>query len=258
MAGNGAHGDGGSPAAIEAGKLTKEYRLGEHRSLQQTLRYLTFGSKLSGPSLEVLSQLDLSVGRGEALGIVGGNGSGKSTLLQLISGITLPTDGWLTVRGRVLPLLAVGQSFHPELTGSENVMLFGASIGVERGVIADRMDDVAAFAELEMHMDTPVKRFSSGMLSRLSFATAVLFPADIYMFDEVLAVVDEEFESRCLAEIKKLSREERTVVFVSHNLEQVAELCTRVMWLESGRVKQVGPPDRVLDAYAKTAHAVDD
>jgi ABC-2 type transport system ATP-binding protein len=258
MARDAAQANGAGPNAIEAAGLTKDYRLGEHRSLQQTVRHLTFGAGVEGPSLTVLSALDLEIARGEAFGIVGGNGSGKSTLLQLISGITLPTDGWLTVRGQVLPLLAVGQGFHPELTGRENVMLFGASIGVERGVIAHRMDDVAAFAELERHMETPVKRLSSGMLARLSFATAVLFPADIYLFDEVLAVVDEEFERRCLTEIKKFSSEGKTVIFVSHDLDEVAELCDRVMWLESGRVKQVGTPKKVLGAYADSAQAAQD
>jgi ABC-type polysaccharide/polyol phosphate transport system ATPase subunit len=255
MGRDGAHANGAGPHAIEAGGLTKEYRLGEHRSLQQTVRHLTFGGGFEGPSLAVLSDLDLEIARGQAFGIVGGNGSGKSTLLQLISGITLPTDGWLTVRGQVLPLLAVGQGFHPELTGKENVMLFGATLGVPRPVIRDRMDEVAEFADIELHMDTPVKRFSSGMLSRLSFATVILFPADIYLFDEVLAVVDEEFQERCLREIHKLSHEGKTVIFISHNLEQVANLCTRVMWLESGRMKQVGGPKEVLDAYAKSAHA---
>jgi len=151
----------------------------------------------------------------------------------------------------VLPLLAVGTGFHPELTGRENVNLFGASIGVPRKVIRDSLDRVAAFADLERHMDTPVKRYSSGMLSRLSFATAVLFPADIYLFDEVLAIVDSEFQSRCLAEISQLSDAGRTVIFVSHDLDQIASTCDRVMWLESGRLRAVGPTRTVLDRYAR-------
>ena len=149
----------------------------------------------------------------------------------------------------MLPLLAVGTGFHWELTGRENVNLFGASIGIPREVDPDSLDRVAAFAELELHMDTPVKRYSSGMLSRLSFATAVLFPADIYLFDEVLAVVDAEFQRRCLAEISKLSEAGRTVIFVSHDLDQVASICDRVMWFESGRLRQEGPTRAVLDAY---------
>jgi ABC-type polysaccharide/polyol phosphate transport system ATPase subunit len=151
----------------------------------------------------------------------------------------------------VLPLLSVGTGFHPELTGRENVTLFASSLGVPRRAIESRMDDVAEFAELERHMDTPVKRFSSGMVARLCFAIAMQFPADIYVFDEVLAVVDGEFQHRCLTEIKNMRSNGRTVIFVSHSLDQVAEVCDRVMWLESGEVRDVGRTDEVLAAYVK-------
>ena len=238
--------------AIEANGLTKHYRLGEHQSLTLTVRRLMTRSKDTG-LFTALSGVDLSAHAGESIGIVGGNGSGKSTLLQLVAGITIPTGGSLVVRGRVLPLLAVGTGFHQELTGRENVMLFGASIGIQRSVIQEGMDEVGAFAELERHMDTPVKRFSSGMLSRLSFATAVLFPADVYLFDEVLAVVDGEFQDRCLAQIAGLHRAGRTVLFVSHNLDQVASICSEVVWLESGRVRQHGPAGEVLKTYENSA-----
>jgi homopolymeric O-antigen transport system ATP-binding protein len=243
------------PAAIEAAGLSKGYLLGEHRTLQKTLRRLTW-RPVESAELRALSDVNLQVQPGERLGIVGGNGSGKSTFLQLICGITVPTEGVLTVRGRVLPLLAVGTGFHPELTGRENVKLFGASIGIPINVIRDSMESVAAFADLELHLDTPVKRYSLGMLSRLSFATAVLFPADIYLFDEVLAVVDAEFQERCLAEIKKLSTAGRTVVFVSHDLDQVVSTCDRVVWFDSGRVREIGPTRSVLDSYIRAnAHS---
>jgi lipopolysaccharide transport system ATP-binding protein len=246
--------DGSGVPAIEAVGLKKGYRLGEHRSLQQTIRYLMpMSGRGDDNLLEVLSGIDFTIQQGESFGIVGGNGSGKSTLLQLISGITLPTGGSLFVRGRVLPLLAVGTGFHPELTGRENITLFGASIGIPRKQILDSFERIAAFAELELHMDTPVKRYSPGMLSRLTFATAVLFPADIYLFDEVLAVVDAEFQQRCLAEIRRLSEAERTVIFVSHDLDQVAETCDRVMWLEGGELRTVGPPREVLDSYVRAS-----
>lgn len=248
--------NGQDELAIQAGDLSKRYRLGEHRSLGNTVRQLTGrSSDAEGNSLEALADVDFSVARGETLGIVGGNGSGKSTLFQLVAGITLPTGGWLTIRGRVLPLLAVGTGFHPELTGRENITLFGASIGVPQTVIRESMDRVAAFAELELHMETPVKRYSSGMLSRLSFATAVLFPADIYLFDEVLALVDAEFQERCLAEIAQLVQAGRTVLFVSHDLDQVATLADRVMWLESGRIRDIGPTEKILAEYERR-HAV--
>jgi ABC-type polysaccharide/polyol phosphate transport system ATPase subunit len=161
----------------------------------------------------------------------------------------------MEVHGRVVPLLAVGTGFHPELTGRENVTLFASSLGVPRQAIAEQMDAVAEFAGIENHMDTPVKRFSSGMLARLSFAIAMQFPADIYVFDEVLAVVDGEFQQRCLAEIKNLHALGRTVIFVSHSLDQVADVCQRVMWLDRGRVHEIGPADEVLAAYAQSSVA---
>ena len=232
----------GKPDALIATGLRKTYRLGEHRSLQQTVNRMTRRNQEQRPMLEALAGVDFKVRRGEAFGVVGTNGSGKSTLLQILAGTTLPTGGQMVVRGRVLPLLAVASGFHAELTGRENVTLFGASLGVPQFAIRDRMDAVAAFAEIERHMDTPVKRYSSGMLSRLSFAIAMQFPADIYVFDEVLAVVDGEFQARCLAEIRRLHSEGRTVIFVSHDLEQVREVCENVMWLEKGLVRI--PPRR--------------
>jgi ABC-type polysaccharide/polyol phosphate transport system ATPase subunit len=238
------------PFAVSAEGVRKDYRLGELHSLQQTIRRLTARSGgTAQPRLEALAGVDFTVWRGEAMGIVGTNGSGKSTLLQVLAGTTIPTSGVLRVRGRVLPLLAVGQGFHPELTGRENVTLFASSLGVPRRTIESRMDSVTEFAELDRHMDTPVKRFSSGMVSRLSFAIAVQFPADIYIFDEVLAVVDGEFQARCVAEIKRLHSEGRTVLFVSHSLQQVADVCDRVIWLDGGTVKQVANTEDVLAAY---------
>ena len=242
----------GTTAAIVAEDLSKHYQLGQLYSLQQTVRHLMRRSRNGGPpSLEALRSVSFTVAHGESFGIVGTNGSGKSTLLQVIAGTIVPTGGSLTVQGRVLPLLAVGAGFHLELTGEENVTLFASSLGIPRAVIRERIGAVAEFAELERHMDTPVKRFSSGMLSRLSFAIAMQFPADIYVFDEVLAVVDGDFQARCLEEIVGLHAAGRTVIFVSHSLEQVSEVCERVMWLDSGEVKQIGPTDDVLDTYSR-------
>lgn len=242
----------GISAAIVARGLSKSYRLGELHSLQQTFNHLLRPRTLvAGPSIDALDDLDFTVRRGEAFGIVGTNGSGKSTVLQILAGTILPTGGSMTVQGRVIPLLAVGTGFHPELTGRENVTLFASSLGVPRKAIAKRLGAVAEFAELDQHMDTPTKRFSSGMLSRLSFAIAMQFPADIYIFDEVLAVVDGEFQAHCLVEISRLQRAGRTVIFVSHDLDQVATVCQRVMWLERGRLKRIGPAAEVLDDYAR-------
>jgi ABC-type polysaccharide/polyol phosphate transport system ATPase subunit len=242
--------NGNRPPAIVAEKLSKRYTLGELQSLRQTAdRLMRRRSAHDQPSLQALSEVDFVVQAGDAFGVVGTNGSGKSTLLQILAGTTLPTGGQMEVRGHVLPLLAVGTGFHAELTGRENVTLFASTLGIPRAVIRERMDAVAEFAELERHMDTPVKRFSSGMLSRLSFSIAMQFPADIYIFDEVLAVVDGEFQARCIDAIHGLHREGRTVIFVSHSLDQVAHVCTHVLWLEKGRVKQDGAATEVLEAY---------
>jgi lipopolysaccharide transport system ATP-binding protein len=242
--------NGSRSIAIDARSLKKHYRLGELQSLRETVRRVgRLKSAHNPPGLEALDGVDFTVHRGEAFGIVGTNGSGKSTLLQVLAGTTLPTGGEMEVHGRVVPLLAVGTGFHPELTGRENVTLFASSLGIPAGVINKRMDAVAEFAEIERHMDTPVKRFSSGMLARLSFAIAMQFPADIYVFDEVLAVVDGEFQARCLEEIKGLHREGRTVIFVSHSLDQVAEVCETVLWVDRGKVAALGPTAEVLNAY---------
>jgi lipopolysaccharide transport system ATP-binding protein len=236
--------------ALAAHDLSKHYQLGELQTLRRTVNKLLrrpLGDEASG--LEALTSVDFTVGPGEAVGIVGTNGSGKSTLLQILSGTTLPTGGEVEVFGRMTPLLAVGTGFHPELTGRENVTLFASFLGIPTEVIKARMEAVAEFADIERFMDTPVKRFSSGMLSRLSFSIAMQFPADIYIFDEVLAVVDGEFQLRCIDEIKRLHREGRTVIFVSHSMDQVADVCDRVIWLERGRLALDGPTGEVLAAY---------
>jgi ABC-type polysaccharide/polyol phosphate transport system ATPase subunit len=240
------------PVAVAATGLRKHYRLGELQSLRRTAHSILRRSPATPePGLEALSGVDLTVLRGEAIGLVGSNGSGKSTLLQILAGTTLPTDGEMRVCGRVLPLLAVGHGFHPDLTGRENVTLFASSLGIPRATIEEQMDAVTAFAELEQHLDTPVKRFSSGMVSRLSFSIAVQFPADIYVFDEVLAVVDGEFQERCITEIKRLHASGRTVLFVSHHRAQVVEVCQRVIWLEEGAIREIGPAAEVLEAYER-------
>jgi lipopolysaccharide transport system ATP-binding protein len=250
--------NGAGPVAIAAKGLCKHYRLGEHHSLQLTVnRLLRRGGGSELLRLDALVDVDFTIRRGEAIGIVGRNGSGKSTLLQIVSGTTLPTEGEMRVYGRVLPLLAVGQGFHPELTGRENVTLFASSLGIPRETIKARMRAVGEFAELERHMDTPVKRFSFGMASRLSFSIAMQFPADTYVFDEVLAVVDQDFQERCIQEIRRVNNDGRTVIFVSHNLEQVEALCDQVMWLRDGRVQRIGPTTEVLRDYARHADSVD-
>lgn len=241
--------------AVRAVGLRKQYRLGRLSSLSGTLSKLIGRSgSATANQFEALAGIDLEVYRGETVGLVGTNGSGKSTFLQILAGTTVPTGGQLVVRGSVLPLLAVGLAFHPDLTGRENVTLFGASTGIPLKTIRERMDDVIEFSGVGEHIDTPVKRFSSGMMSRLSVAIAVQFPADIYIFDEVLAVVDSEFQERCLAVIKEKHSAGRTVFFVSHNRSQVEAVCSRVLWLDHGNVRAFGPASEILDAYHAEHH----
>lgn len=237
-------------SSVVADSLSKVYRLGEHVSLRSTLgRFSRNGQRTNEAEFRALDKVSFQVGQGECYGIIGHNGSGKSTLLQVLAGITVPTEGVMSFRGRVLPLLAVGTGFHPELTGRENIELFGTVLGVSRTEIRAQVDRIAEFAEIERHLDTPNKRYSDGMQARLSFAIAILFPADIYLFDEVLAVVDGEFRERCLAEIEQLHRSGRTVIFVSHDLEQVGVVCDRVMWMRGGAAHMVGDAQTVLPLY---------
>jgi lipopolysaccharide transport system ATP-binding protein len=234
--------------AISANKVSKTYHLGEHVS-----RLRHGGHRDEDSALWAVRHVSFDVYRGECVSLLGGNGSGKSTVLQLTAGITPPTDGELIVRGRVLPLLAIGSAFHPELTGRENVLVFGTVLGLSRRTILESTDDIADFAEVATHLDTPVKRYSSGMLARLSCALAMLFPASIYLLDEVLATVDSEFRERCLDHVEELIAGGATVMFVSHDATQVRRLSDRVLWLDSGRLVYDGPPDEGLAAYADHA-----
>lgn len=240
---------------VVAERLSKTYRLGEHLRLEATLRTVVRRTT-TRPRLEALREVSFEGYTGECFGIVGSNGSGKSTLLQILAGITPPTSGTMTVRGSVLPMLAVGAGFHHELTGRENSFLYGTILGLDRQVIERKLDDIATFAELERHFDTPLKRYSVGMQSRLCFAIAMLFPADVYCFDEVLAVVDGEFKDRCLAEVRALAARDATVFFISHDLEQVGTLCDRVMWLQDGEPREIGDAEPVIERYSRHVAAV--
>jgi lipopolysaccharide transport system ATP-binding protein len=240
----------GPEPAVVARDLSKTYQLGELLRMETTLRVLL----RRGPErtmFEALRAVSFEARPAECFGIVGTNGSGKSTVLQILAGITCPTSGSLAIRGTVLPLLAVGAGFHHELTGRENSFLYGTILGLDRQLIESKLDDIAAFAELERHFDTPLKRYSHGMQSRLCFAIAMLFPANVYCFDEVLAVVDGEFKERCLNEVSSLAAAGSTVFFVSHDLQQVAGLCDRVMWLQDGDVREIGQPDEVVERYRR-------
>jgi lipopolysaccharide transport system ATP-binding protein len=243
-----------SELALDCRDLTKVYKLGETFSLQQTVSRLLPGRSNVLPDFAALKEVTFSVPAGSIFGIVGSNGSGKSTLTQVIAGITVPTSGEVTVWGNVLPLLEVGAGFHPELTGRENVLLLGAILGISNRDVSASMDAIVDFAGVHQHFNTPLKRYSSGMQARLSFATAICFPSEIYVFDEVLAVVDDDFRDKCIEELTKLNRLGRTIIFMSHDLDLVRGVCRDGMWLEKGVVRKTGSMGEVAEAYAASTH----
>jgi lipopolysaccharide transport system ATP-binding protein len=197
-----------------------------------------------------LQDISFTLNQGESLGIIGRNGAGKSTLLKILSQITPPTTGKITMRGRVASLLEVGTGFNPELTGRENVYLNGAILGMSRAEINKKFDQIVDFSGVEKFLDTPVKRYSSGMYVRLAFSVAAHLEPEVLIVDEVLAVGDTEFQKKCLDKMEQVTRDEgRTILFVSHNLLTVQNLCKKIVLLESGRVKKEGDPGEVIDAY---------
>jgi lipopolysaccharide transport system ATP-binding protein len=196
-----------------------------------------------------LRDVSLEVKEGEVLGLIGRNGAGKTTLLKILSRITKPTTGWAEIHGRVGSLLEVGTGFHPELTGRENAFLSGAILGMNKKEIARKFDEIVAFAELEKFIDTPVKHYSSGMYVRLAFAVAAHLEPEILLVDEVLAVGDINFQKKCLGKMGDVSRAGRTVVLVSHQLNQIRRLCQRVVWVDEGSIRRDGDTHEVTSAY---------
>src|SRR3954464_7076126 len=203
-----------------------------------------------------LKDVNFDVHQGDVLGVIGRNGAGKSTLLKILSRITTPTSGEVTVRGRLASLLEVGTGFHPELTGRENIFLNGAILGMRKAEIRRHFDEIVAFAEVEKFLDTPVKHYSSGMYVRLAFAVAAHLNPEILVVDEVLAVGDAGFQKKCLGKMGEVSRGGRTVLFVSHNMAAVKSLCSRAVWLQRGQVAADGPTSWVVDEYHRNAAAI--
>jgi lipopolysaccharide transport system ATP-binding protein len=246
------------PPVVVAEGIRKRYRLGQrepYRALRDVLagvpRALRRGGRAENAAdgLWALDGISFELHRGEVLGLIGANGAGKSTLLKVLSRITEPTEGQAVIRGRVGSLLEVGTGFHPELTGRENVYLNGAILGMRRAEIARRFDEIVEFSGVERFLDTPVKRYSSGMQVRLAFSVAAHLEPEILLVDEVLAVGDAEFQRKCLGKMQDVTRHGRTVVFVSHNLAAVRHLCSRAILLEKGRLVFDGDPDEAVDRY---------
>jgi lipopolysaccharide transport system ATP-binding protein len=237
--------------AIQLQQVGKSYRLGTLPSLRERLAKRPAAAQAAdSATLWALRDVDLSIAPGETVGLIGPNGAGKTTILKLIAGITKPTTGTVHVQGRVSSLIELGAGFHPDLTGRENVFLNGAILGLRRRDIEGLFDRIVAFAELERFIDTPVKRYSSGMYARLGFAVAAHVSPDILLVDEVLSVGDAAFQRRCYEKVWELVHHEgRSVIMVSHGFGYIRALCNRVVWLQRGQVQQIGEPDAVIRAY---------
>lgn len=196
-----------------------------------------------------LKDINFEVKQGEVLGIIGRNGAGKSTLLKVLSKITAPTTGRITIEGRVASLLEVGTGFHPELTGRENIFLNGTILGMNKAEVNSKLEEIVEFSGVAKYLDTPVKRYSSGMLVRLGFAVAAHLEPEILIVDEVLAVGDVEFQKKCLGKMKDVSKAGRTVLFVSHNMSAMKNLCDRAILLDKGKIVSMGSADKIVDEY---------
>lgn len=251
--------------AIEVSGLSKRYVIeheSRHDNLRDTLHHAArklwrrarWGTRFEREEFWALRDVSFSVQPGEVVGIIGRNGAGKSTLLKVLSRITEPTAGKIAIRGRVASLLEVGTGFHPDLTGRENIFLNGAILGMRRAEIREKFDEIVAFSEVEKFLDTPVKRYSSGMYVRLAFAVAAHLEPEILIVDEVLAVGDAVFQKKCLGKMQDVAKNQgRTVLFVSHNLVAVRQLCQRVIRLSEGRLAGSGAPDEQISGFLGAA-----
>jgi len=247
-----------SGAVIHAEGLGKRYRVGERErylALRDILTRIATAPFRRGARngrrdyLWALRDVSFDIHQGEVVGLIGRNGSGKTTLLKLLSRITRPTKGFAEIRGRVGSLLEVGTGFHPELSGRENIYLSGAVLGMRKSEINARFDEIVAFSEVERFLDTPLKHFSTGMQMRLAFAVAAHLEPEILLVDEVLAVGDIEFQKKCLGKMQEVSNSGRTIVFVSHQMNQIRRLCERVIWINSGEIQESGAAGEVIAAY---------
>lgn len=263
------------PTVISVENLSKAYRLGQigTGTLSRDLNVwwakmrgkpnplLTIGQQdhgnRDGEIIWALKDVSLQVEQGEVLGIIGRNGAGKSTLLKILSRVTAPTSGEVKVNGRIASLLEVGTGFHPELTGRENIYLNGAILGMTHEEVRRKFDEIVAFAELEKFIDTPVKRYSSGMYVRLAFAVAAHLEPEILLVDEVLAVGDIEFQKKCLGKMGAVAKEGRTVLFVSHNMGAVSKLCKHAFLLNHGVIADKGDIQTVINSYLKKTSIVE-
>ncbi len=258
-----------NPIVIRAENLGKQYEIGEYSSalrdvlgefVKLPLRLVRQGGnglRSKREKIWALRDVSLEICQGEVVGLIGRNGAGKSTLLKILARVTRPTTGHAELVGRIGSLLEVGTGFHPDLTGRENVFLSGAILGMRRAEITRKFDEIVAFAEIEQFIDTPLKRYSSGMQLRLAFAVAAHLEPEILLVDEVLAVGDLRFQNKCLGKVQEVARAGRTIVLVSHQLNQIRKLCQRVYWLDKASVRQSGPAHEVVSAYEMAMYSKD-
>ena len=244
---------------IKARDISKKYILGGPREQYKTIQDLFSGivrKPFLSPSLEIsktefwaLTDISFDINESEVIGIIGKNGAGKSTLLKIMSRITKPTSGSIAIHGRIGSLLEVGTGFHPELTGRENIFLNGSILGMRKTEIEAKFDEIVKFSEIERFLDTPVKRYSSGMYVRLAFSVAAVLDTEILLIDEVLAVGDAAFQKKSLSRMKNITNEGRTVIIVSHSMPIIRNNCDKVMYLKTGRIVQFDSPDSTIDTY---------
>ena len=249
-----------APVAISVEDVSKRFRLGtigEHQRLTEAISsglksLFARGTQISGAASKefwALQHISFEIERGEVVGIIGHNGAGKSTLLKILSRIVTPTSGRVGVRGRIGSLLEVGTGFHPELTGRENIFLNGAILGMKRAEIRKRFDQIVEFAEVSQFLDTPVKRYSSGMTVRLGFSVAAHMEPDVLIIDEVLSVGDQDFQNRCMGKATELGNQGRAILVVSHNLAAISNICSRAMLLDHGTIVLDGEPKQAIGRY---------
>jgi lipopolysaccharide transport system ATP-binding protein len=243
---------------IGTGRLVDDLKVWWAKTRGRANPFLKIGqqdqSNQDGETIWALKDINFDVKQGEVLGIIGRNGAGKSTLLKILTGVTAPTSGQIRAKGRVASLLEVGTGFHPDLTGRENIYLNGSILGMSKQEISRKFDEIVAFSEVAQFMDTPVKRYSSGMYVRLAFAVAAHLDPEILLVDEVLAVGDAAFQKKCLGKMGDVAKGGRTVLFVSHNMAAIRQLCHKCALLEEGELRELAPAGEVVDRYLKQAN----